>query len=63
MDSVYRCKGQFAAAVELTEVDFNELSRAERAKLFVGMTRGRLSAPIVLTKSALDLLVPAMQAH
>lgn len=63
MDSVYRFKGQSAAAIVLTEVDFAELSRAERAKLFVGMTRGTLSVSIVLTQRASDLLVQEMQAR
>ncbi|MBC3930600.1 NERD domain-containing protein [Undibacterium curvum] len=63
LESVFRFKGQSAAAIILTEVDFAELSKAERAKLFVGMTRGTLSVSIVLTQRASDLLVQEMCAH
>ncbi|WP_199052015.1 AAA family ATPase [Aquitalea sp. ASV15] len=61
LDSVYRFKGQSASAVILTEVDFVELSRSERAKLFVGMTRGLLSVSLVLTHAAAEQLAANMQ--
>lgn len=63
IDSVYRFKGQSAAAVVLTEADFAELSTTERAKLFVGMTRGTLCVSLVLTQRVSDLLVREMQTR
>lgn len=62
LESVYRFKGQSASAVILTEVDFAELSRHERAKLFVGMTRGMLSVSLVLSERAAALLAAEMQS-
>lgn len=52
VESVYRFKGQSAAGVVLSEVDFSELSDTERRKLFVGMTRAELAVEIVLSKAA-----------
>lgn len=61
LESVYRFKGQSASAVILTEIDFAELTRTERAKLFVGMTRGLLSVSLVLTERAASLLVAEIE--
>lgn len=63
LESVYRFKGQSAAAVILTEIDFAELSCLERAKLFVGMTRGVLSVSLVLSERAATLLVAEMHSN
>ncbi|MDC7698318.1 AAA family ATPase [Vogesella indigofera] len=62
LESVYRFKGQSASAVILTEVDFAKLSRQERAKLFVGMTRGMLSVSLVLSERSAALLAAEMQS-
>lgn len=52
VDSIYRFKGQSAAGVVLSEVDFAEINDAERRKLFVGMTRARLAVEVVLSRQA-----------
>lgn len=52
VESIYRYKGQCAPAVVLAEFDFTELSRLERAKLFVGMTRARMALEVVLSDHA-----------
>lgn len=49
-ESVYRFKGQSAAGIVLTEVDFETLGALERRKLFVGLTRAELAVEIVLSK-------------
>ncbi len=51
-ESVYRFKGQTAAAVVLTEIDFEELDDLCWRKLFVGMTRARLKLVLVLSERA-----------
>jgi UvrD-like helicase C-terminal domain/AAA domain/Nuclease-related domain len=52
VDTVYRFKGQSASAIILTEVDFKELTDAERRKLFVAMTRARLRLTVILSETA-----------
>lgn len=52
VESVYRYKGQSAAAVVLAEVDFVELNDLGRAKLFVGMTRAQMALEVVLSERA-----------
>jgi hypothetical protein len=52
VDSVYRFKGQSAAGVVLTEVDFAVLDEAAKRKLFVGMTRAQLGLEIVVSRGA-----------
>ncbi len=52
VESVYRFKGQSAAAVVLSEMDFDELDEATRRKLFVGMTRAYLRVEVVLSRRA-----------
>lgn len=59
-ESLYRFKGQSAAAVVLTEVDFTELNDQARRKLFVAMTRPHLAMEIVLTEQAAACLVGAI---
>lgn len=51
-ESVYRFKGQSAAGVVLTEVDFADLTDPVRRKLFVAMTRPHLAMEIVLSEQA-----------
>jgi superfamily I DNA and RNA helicase len=52
VESIYRFKGQSAPAIILSEVDFIELTKQERRKLFVGMTRANLSLQVVLSTQA-----------
>lgn len=52
VETLYRYKGQSAKAVVLTEIDFEELTPREKAKLFVGMTRARMALVIVLSSRA-----------
>ena len=51
-ESVYRFKGQTAAAVVFTEIDFLALDTLCWRKLFVGMTRARLKLVLVLSDQA-----------
>ena len=59
-ESVYRFKGQTAAAVVLTEIDFAELDALCWRKLFVGMTRARLKLVLVLSERAATVLLEKM---
>lgn len=59
-ESVYRFKGQTAAAVVLTEIDFAELDALCWRKLFVGMTRARLKLVLVLSERAAVVLLEKM---
>jgi hypothetical protein len=52
VETLYRYKGQSAKAVVLAEIDFEELTPREKAKLFVGMTRARMALVIVLSARA-----------
>ncbi|MDN3987945.1 nuclease-related domain-containing DEAD/DEAH box helicase [Zwartia vadi] len=57
VDSVYRFKGQSAAGIVLTEVDFATLDEAVKRKLFVGLTRAHIAVEVVLTERAAGELV------
>lgn len=57
VDSIYRFKGRSAAAIIISELDFDELSPIEKRKLFVGITRAQMSLSFVLTKQAEAVLV------
>jgi superfamily I DNA and RNA helicase len=57
VDSVYRFKGQSAAGIVLTEVDFAELDESVKRKLFVGLTRAHIAVEVVLTERAARELV------
>ena len=57
VDSVYRFKGQSAAGIVLTEVDFAELDESVKRKLFVGLTRAHIVVEVVLTERAAGELV------
>lgn len=52
VETLRRMKGQSAAAVVLTEIDFATLGEAERGMLFVGMTRARLHLELVMSERA-----------
>ena len=52
VDSIYRFKGQSAAGVVLSEVDFSAFDEVTRRKLFVGLTRAQLAVEVVLSKQA-----------
>ena len=55
-DSVYRFKGQSAAGIVLTEVDFENFDDKARRQLFVGLTRAQLAVEVVLTEQAASCL-------
>ena len=55
-DSVYRFKGQSAAGIVLTEVDFETFDDKARRQLFVGLTRAQLAVEVVLTERAAGCL-------
>lgn len=55
-ESVYRFKGQSAAGIVLTEVDFEGLDDVSRRKLFVGLTRAQLAVEVVLSELATKAL-------
>ena len=59
VDSVYRFKGQSAAGIVLTEVDFAALDEAARRKLFVGLTRAHIAVEVVLSTRAAQCLMAA----
>lgn len=56
VDSVYRFKGQSAAGIVLTEVDFETFDDKARRQLFVGLTRAQLAVEVVLTQAAATCL-------
>lgn len=55
-ESVYRFKGQSAAAVILTEIDLEQLDEKAFRKLFVGLTRARLKLVLVMSARSARLL-------
>jgi hypothetical protein len=61
-DSVFRFKGQAAAAVILTEIDFPELSDNFKRRLFVGLTRARVHWEWVVSERSYSL-IKAMLAN
>ena len=60
VESVYRFKGQSAAAVVVTEMDFAELDDAARRRLFVALTRARMAVELVLSERAEACLAAAL---
>ena len=60
VESVYRFKGQSAAAVILAEVAFDSLTQQDKRKLFVGLTRAQMTAEIILTAEAERTLFAAL---
>lgn len=60
VESIYRFKGQSAAGVVISELDFASLNEHARHILFVGMTRAHLAVELVLSKSAETSLAKAL---
>ena len=60
VDTLQRMKGQSAAAVVLTEVDFEALGPLQRSMLFVGKTRARMGLEIVVSERAEAVLTDAL---
>jgi superfamily I DNA/RNA helicase len=56
IETLRRFKGQAAAAVVLTEIDFEAFTDLERRMLFVGMTRASMHLELVMSDRAEDLL-------
>jgi superfamily I DNA and RNA helicase len=57
VDSVHRYKGQSAAAVVLTGLDFEVMEPHHIRRLFVGMTRAQLKLVILASEAALAALL------
>jgi len=60
-DTLFRYKGQSCPVVVLTEVSFAELGERERRRLFVGLTRARMAATVVMDRQAEAALGRALQ--
>ena len=56
-ESVYRFKGQSAQAVIFADIDFEVLDERQLRKLFVGMTRARLTLILVISEFAAGVLL------
>ncbi len=56
VDTLFRFKGQCADAIVLTEIDFDEWTENVKRRLFVGMSRARLTVSLVLTERASQLI-------
>ena len=52
VESVFRFKGQSAAGIVFSELEFSEMTDLERRKLFVGMTRAHLAVTLVMSTQA-----------
>jgi hypothetical protein len=52
IESIYRFKGLSAPAIVAVEFDFDELDERNRRKLFVALTRARMTATVVLSTRA-----------
>jgi hypothetical protein len=57
VDTLYRFKGQCADAIVLTEIDFAEWDQVIKNKLFVGLTRARLTVNLVMSKATEKLFI------
>lgn len=57
VDTLFRFKGQCSDAVVLTEVDFTEWDQVTKNKLFVGLTRARLTINLVMSTNAEKLFI------
>ena len=57
VDTLYRFKGQCADAIVLTEIDFTEWDQVTKNKLFVGLTRARLTINLVMSKVTEKLFI------
>ena len=56
VDTLFRFKGQCADAVILTEIDFDEWTDDIKKRLFVGLSRARLMASLVVTERVGSLM-------
>lgn len=63
IDSVHRYKGQSAACVIFTEIDFEVLDDAALRKLFVGMTRATMKLVLVVSERAAGLLLARLEGE
>lgn len=61
VESIYRFKGQSAAGVVLTELDFDDINAAVRSRLFVGLTRAHLAVEMVISSAAEQALMKRLQ--
>jgi len=61
LETVYRFKGQSAAAVVFAEIDFAELDEKALRKLFVGATRAMMLLVLVLSERAAARLAVALE--
>ena len=61
VDTLFRFKGQCADAVILTEIDFDEWTDDIKKRFFVGLSRARLMASMVVTERAGELLDQKLQ--
>jgi len=52
LDTLFRFKGQCADVVVLTEIDFDQWDENVKRRLFVGLSRARLMASLVVTERA-----------
>lgn len=57
IDTLYRFKGQCADAIVLTEIDFTEWDQVIKNKLFVGLTRARLTINLVISTRVEKLFI------
>jgi hypothetical protein len=57
VDTLYRFKGQCADAIVLTEIDFTEWEQVTKNKLFVGLTRARLTINLVMSTTVEKLFI------
>ncbi len=56
VDTLFRFKGQCADAIVLTEIDFDQWTENVKRRLFVGISRARLTVSLVLTERASQLI-------
>ncbi len=61
LETVYRFKGQSAAAVVFAEIDFETLDEKALRKLFVGATRAMMLLVLVVSERAAARLVDALE--
>ena len=57
VDTLYRFKGQCADAVVLTEIDFSDWDQVTKNKLFVGLTRARLTINLVMSTNVEKMFI------
>jgi len=57
VDTLYRFKGQCADAVIVTEIDFSNWDVLSKNKLFVGLTRARLTVNLVMSEKVEQLFI------